>query len=128
MVNRSATLDAVFSALADPTRRRILHGLMAGEAPVGQVARPFRVSAPAISRHLRVLERAGLVRRRKQGRIHQIELNAEPLRRAKDWIETYRKFWESNLDSLARFLESPESLPPAAESKSKTRNPNRPPL
>ena len=109
MVNRSASLDTVFAALADPTRRRILGGLMAGQVHVGRLARPFRISAPAISRHLRVLERAGLIRRTKSGRNHGIELRAEPQRRAKDWIETYRHFWAANLDSLARYLESTDS-------------------
>ena len=108
MVKRSVSLDTVFAALADPTRRRILHGLMGGQAHVGRLAQPFRISAPAISRHLRVLEHAGLVRRRKRGRNHEIELNAEPLRRAKDWIETYRRHWESSLDALAQYLESPD--------------------
>jgi DNA-binding transcriptional ArsR family regulator len=109
MVNRSDSLDIVFSALADPTRRRILEGLTDGQAHVGRVAKPFRVSAPAISRHLRVLERAGLIRRTKRGRLHEIELRAAPLQNARDWLETYRRHWESRLDALAKYLESPES-------------------
>ncbi len=123
MVKRLATLDTVFAALADPTRRRILHGLMGGHAQVGRLARPFRISAPAISRHLRVLERAGLIHRTKRGRTHEIELSAEPLRRAGDWIAGYRKFWESNLDALARYLEAPEPPPstkPTPKTKSQT--------
>jgi DNA-binding transcriptional ArsR family regulator len=104
MVNSS--LDTVFAALADPTRRQILEGLTKGEAPVGRVAKPFRVSAPAISRHLRVLEKAGLIRRKRRGRLHEITIRAEPLREAKDWLETYRRHWEANLDRLAEFLES----------------------
>src|SRR4051794_16156124 len=111
MVKRSNSLDSTFAALADPTRRRILQGLMGGHAHVGRVARPFHVSAPAISRHLRVLERAGLIRRTKRGRHHHLELSAEPLRRAKDWLETYRQHWESSLDRLAHFLESGEPTP-----------------
>jgi DNA-binding transcriptional ArsR family regulator len=118
MVKRSISLDSVFAALADPTRRRILQGLMSGHAHVGRVARPFRVSAPAISRHLRVLERAGLIRRTKRGRLHHIELSAEPLRRAKDWLEIYRQHWESSLDALAHYLESAE---PSASAKPKTK-------
>jgi DNA-binding transcriptional ArsR family regulator len=109
MVKHSASLDSVFSALADPTRRRILEGLMDGCAHVGRVAKPFKVSAPAISRHLRVLEKAGLVRRTRRGRIHEMELAAEPLRRASDWLETYRRHWEGSLEALARYLESGES-------------------
>ena len=127
MVKRSSSLDSVFSALADPTRRRILEGLMDGHAHVGRLARPFRVSAPAISRHLRVLERAGLICRTKRGRLHHIELSAEPLRRAKDWIETYRQHWESSLDSLARYLESGESKEsPKTKPKTKNKTTKRP--
>jgi DNA-binding transcriptional ArsR family regulator len=110
MVKHSTTLDTVFAALADPTRRRILQGLRGGSAPVAKLAQPFRMSAPAVSRHLRVLENAGLVRRTKLGRIHNIALVAEPLHTIADWLETYRKHWESSLDALARYLESPESL------------------
>jgi DNA-binding transcriptional ArsR family regulator len=112
MVKRSISLDSIFAALADPTRRRILEGLMDGCAHVGQLSRPFTVSAPAISRHLRVLERAGLVRRTRRGRIHEMELAAEPLRRASDWLDTYRRHWEASLDALARYLESGEPKKP----------------
>jgi DNA-binding transcriptional ArsR family regulator len=114
MVNHMRTLDHVFSALADPVRRRILQGLARGRAQVSEIASPFRISAPAISRHLRVLERTGLIRRRRRGRVHEIELVASPMRAAVDWLQTYRRFWESSLDALAAFLESPESSPPAA--------------
>ncbi len=120
MVKYSSSLDSVFAALADPTRRRILEGLMDGSAPVGRLAKPFKVSAPAVSRHLRVLERAGLVRRTRRGRLHEMELAAEPLRRAADWIETYRRHWEVSLDGLARYLESGESKT-ISESKSKSK-------
>jgi DNA-binding transcriptional ArsR family regulator len=120
MVKRSASLDTIFAALADPTRRRILQGLKQGSAPVARVARPFAVSAPAVSRHLRVLERAGLVRRRRMGRVHEIELAAKPLQAATDWLETYRSFWEGNLDALARFLETGE----AKHSQQSTAKPN----
>jgi DNA-binding transcriptional ArsR family regulator len=119
MVKHSTSLDTVFAALADPTRRRILQGLRRGSAPVGSVAQPFRVSAPAVSRHLRVLERTGLVRRTRRGRIHEIELNAAPLRRAADWLETYRRHWESSLDALARYLEPAESSSAGHKPKTK---------
>ena len=122
MVKRSLSLDSVFAALADPTRRRILRGLMGGHAHVGRVARPFRVSAPAISRHLRVLESAGLIRRTKRGRLHHIALRAEPLRRAKDWLEIYRQHWASSLDALAHFLESGEPSP-CSKTKTKAKKP-----
>ena len=127
MVKRSVSLDSIFAALADPTRRRILQGLMGGHAHVGRVAKPFRMSAPAISRHLRVLECAGLIRRTKRGRLHHIELNAGPLRRAKDWLEIYRLHWESSLDALAHFLESGESSPSAkTKTKAKKRKTKKP--
>jgi DNA-binding transcriptional ArsR family regulator len=82
---------------------------MRGRSPVGEVAQRFKVSAPAISRHLRVLERTGLIRRTIRGRRHVIELNAAPLRRATDWLESYRAHWESRRDALADFLESAET-------------------
>jgi DNA-binding transcriptional ArsR family regulator len=126
MVNNPALLDTVFSALADPTRRSILRGLMGGSAPVGRIAEPFCVSAPAVSRHLRVLEGAGLIRRTKRGRIHEIELKAEPLRKAADWLDIYRRHWESSLDALARYLESPAPPPapvvPLAPKQSKNKH------
>ena len=109
MVNNATRLDTVFAALADPTRRRILQGLRSGGAPVAKLAQPFRMSAPAVSRHLRVLESAGLVLRTKRGRVHEITLAAEPLHTVADWLETYREHWESSLDALARYLESAES-------------------
>jgi DNA-binding transcriptional ArsR family regulator len=122
MVKYSRSLDAVFAALADPIRRRIMEGLANGRAPVGRLAQPFKVSAPAISRHLRVLERAGLVRRTRHGRIHEMELAAGPLRQAADWLERYRRFWEESLDALARYLESGESKS-FPSSRAKTRRP-----
>ena len=122
MVKRSISLDTVFAALADPTRRRILRGLMRGCAPVGEIASPFRVSAPAVSRHLRVLERAGLIRRNRRGRIHEIALAAAPLRAALDWLEAYRRHWEDSLDALARHLETPAKFSTSkAQAKTKAR-------
>jgi DNA-binding transcriptional ArsR family regulator len=110
MVNNTA-LDSVFAALADPVRRRIIHQLSAGRSPVGRLARSFSISAPAISRHLRVLESASLIRRTKIGRIHEIELAPESLRPAAHWLDLYRRHWEANLDSLARYLESETAAP-----------------
>jgi DNA-binding transcriptional ArsR family regulator len=107
MVNYSASLDATFGALADPTRRAILAKLaLSPEASVGELARPFSISLPAVSRHLRVLEEAGLVSREKDGRVHRCRLLAEPMRAAAGWIEQYREFWEARLDALQRYLES----------------------
>ncbi len=112
MVNNS-TLDSVFAALSDPVRRRIIQRLSHGRSPVARLAQPFAISAPAVSRHLRVLERAGLIRRTKIGRIHEIELAPESLQPAAHWIDVYRRHWEANLDSLARYLESTEPSPAA---------------
>lgn len=110
MVTNSDALDRVFGALADPTRRAILARLAEGEANVGQLADPFEMSRPAISKHLRVLERAGLVRRSPDGRISRCRLDAGPMREAAQWVETYRRYWEDQLEALARYLEG-ESTP-----------------
>ena len=98
-------LDAVFSALADPTRRAILARLAEGESSVGELAEPFDISLPAISRHLRVLRNAGLVLRHKDGRVRRCALDAAPLKAASDWVETYRRFWDDQFDALAEYLE-----------------------
>jgi DNA-binding transcriptional ArsR family regulator len=102
----SAPLDATFGALADPTRRAILAQLALGEATVGELAAPFDVSLPAVSKHLRVLEAAGLLRREIDGRIHRCRLAPGPMKDAAAWIETYRAFWETQLDALANYLQS----------------------
>ncbi len=98
-------LDGVFSALGDPTRRAIVYRLQKGSATVGQLAKPFRVSRPAISKHLRVLERAGLVRRTKEGRMSRCELDASHLQDASQWLEQYRRFWEDQLDRLGTYFD-----------------------
>ena len=99
------TLNQTFAALADPTRRRILAHLARGDRRVTDLARPHAMSLPAISKHLRVLEKAGLLRRRRYGRVHQMQLDAKPLKQAAQWVEEYRKFWEGSLDRLAEYLE-----------------------
>jgi len=107
MVNYStAPLDATFGALADPTRRAILARLRQGEAMVTELAKPFRVSLPAISKHVRILESAGLLEREINGRVHRCRLAAEPMKNAAAWIEQYRSFWESQFDALAKYLET----------------------
>jgi DNA-binding transcriptional ArsR family regulator len=103
--HQSAALDATFAALADPTRRAMLTRLVSGEQTVGALARPFGVSLPAISRHLRVLERAGLVQRRKDGRVRRCRLIVRPMRQADAWIARYRRFWEHQFDRLAHYLD-----------------------
>jgi DNA-binding transcriptional ArsR family regulator len=97
-------LDRTFGALADPTRRSILQHLAQGERCVTDLAKPHRMSLPAVSKHLRVLERAGLVRRRRCGRMHQLKLEAKPMKEVQQWIEDYRRFWEGSLDRLDDYL------------------------
>ena len=101
----SAALNKTFAALADPTRRQILAHLARGDRRVTDLARPHAMSLPAVSKHLRVLEDAGLLRRRRYGRVHEMQLNAVPLKKAAQWVEDYRKFWEGSLDRLAAYLE-----------------------
>jgi DNA-binding transcriptional ArsR family regulator len=94
---KAPNLDRTFAALADPTRRRILEHLAGGERCVTDLAKPHRMSLPAVSKHLRVLEKAGLVRRRRDGRVHSLKLEAKPMKEAQRWIEEYRRFWEGEL-------------------------------
>jgi DNA-binding transcriptional ArsR family regulator len=101
----SDRLDATFSALADPTRRAILARLAAGEASVLELARPFDVSLPAISKHLKVLERAGLIARGREAQWRPCRLQAQPLKGASEWLEQYRRFWEERFDRLGDYLE-----------------------
>jgi DNA-binding transcriptional ArsR family regulator len=101
----SNELDFVFGALADPTRRRILEQLAHGQTRATRLAEPFAISLPAVSKHLRVLEHAGLLKRRRQGREHLLELEASPIKEAWRWMERYRQFWEGSLDALAEYLE-----------------------
>lgn len=109
-------MDETFFAISDPTRRQMLSRLAArGEMSVAELAQPFQISPPAISKHLRVLERAGLLTRRREGRVRRCQLRAEPLQEAAEWVATYRKFWESQLDNLADYLEQmPTSGPDVA--------------
>jgi DNA-binding transcriptional ArsR family regulator len=101
----SRTLNRTFAALADPTRRRILAHLARGDKCVTHLAKPHAMSLPAVSKHLRVLENAGLLRRRCYGRVHEMRLDATPLRQAAQWVDEYRKFWQGSLDRLAEYLE-----------------------
>lgn len=98
-------LDATFHALADPTRRAILAKLATGQASVGELAEPFPMSLPAVSKHLKVLESADLITRHKDGRISRMEFNPGPMMGAAGWITYYKKFWEGQLNRLERFLE-----------------------
>jgi DNA-binding transcriptional ArsR family regulator len=114
MVKYSATLDHTFAALADPTRRAILSTLASGRPiAVSELARPYRMSLPAVVKHLHVLERAGLVSQTKVGRVRQCRLAAAPMRQASEWLAQYRVFWERQLDALDQYLTShPQDIPP----------------
>jgi DNA-binding transcriptional ArsR family regulator len=105
-------LDSVFAALADPTRRAILARLAVGEASVTELARPFAMSLPAVSKHLRVLERAGLIARGREAQWRPCRLEVGPLRDAADWMEPYRRFWDESFgrldDHLTRMKEEKE--------------------
>ena len=97
-------LSAIFSALADPTRRTILARLAAGSATVTELAMPFEMSLPAVSKHLKVLERAGLIARSKEAQWRPCRLEVAPLREAADWLEEYRQLWDGRLDRLDLYL------------------------
>ncbi|NQV72814.1 winged helix-turn-helix transcriptional regulator [bacterium] len=114
MVTNEQQLDLTFGALSDATRRAILLRLAEGPASVGSLAEPFAISRPAISKHLRVLEKAGLVQTEKDGRVSKCILNARPMKNAADWVEWYRVYWENQLDSLAAYF---ENNPTSAERK-----------
>jgi DNA-binding transcriptional ArsR family regulator len=98
-------LDRTFAALADPTRRAILARLSAGEASVTELAQPFEMSLPAVSKHLKVLERAGLIARGRERQWRPARLEARPLKDVAEWAERYRRFWEESYDRLDKYLE-----------------------
>lgn len=100
----SPHLDAVFHALGDATRRRMLRELASGEQTVGQLARPFAISLAAASKHIKALENAGLIRREVRGRTHLCRLDTRPLAKASDWLSFYEQFWTNRLDELDRLL------------------------
>jgi DNA-binding transcriptional ArsR family regulator len=98
------TLNLTFAALADPTRRAILSRLASGNASVNEIAAPFKMSLPAVSRHLKVLERSGLITRGRHAQYRPCRLKAKPLKQAVDWLEHYRRFWEESFDRLDDYL------------------------
>ena len=104
MVYYSISLDHVFSALSDPTRRAIISQLAKGEFSIMELASPFNMSLPAVSKHVRILENAGLLTRKKRGRVHYCRLNPYPLRDAAQWLVFYQKFWDTKMDALANYL------------------------
>ncbi len=103
--SNAARLDLVFHALADPTRRSILRDVSAGERTVSEVAKPFALTLAAVSKHLKVLEAAELISRERRGSFHIVRLNAVNLRPAEEWLAHYEKFWNTQLDSLEKYLE-----------------------
>jgi DNA-binding transcriptional ArsR family regulator len=110
-------LDRTFAALSDPTRRRILEHLAEGESCVTDLARPYSMSLPAVSKHLRVLEAAGLIRRHRSGRVHRLKLEAAPMKQAQEWIEEYRKFWEESFDRLDEYLKKLQAKEKSEDNK-----------
>lgn len=118
MVNkRTIELDAVFHALADATRRAMLEALSEGERPVSQLAAPFDMSLPAASKHIKVLENAGLLLRRVEGRKHYCALNAGPMHGGYEWIRHYQRFWDQRLDRLEALLRAEDEAKVSNESQ-----------
>ena len=105
-------LSATFAALADPTRRAILARLSRGETSVGDLSKPFAMSAPAVTKHLKVLQRAGLISQGRQAQWRPCKLEAKPLMEAADWVAQYRQHWEERLDRLEDYLQTLQSTPP----------------
>jgi DNA-binding transcriptional ArsR family regulator len=121
------TLSTTFSALADPTRRAILARLALGEATVTELARPFQMSLPGVSKHLKVLHRAGLIEQSREAQWRPCRLEAEPLRDVADWVSSYRRFWEESFDRLddyLRELQAQPSNPPEDKPKVRSRRGN----
>ena len=118
MQSSTDKLSSTFAALADPTRRAILARLSTGEASVQDLAKPFKMTLPAVSKHLKVLEKAKLIRRSRSAQWRPCYLNAEPLKEASDWMEQYRKFWEESFDRLDEYLK-------VLQAEAKKMNPKR---
>jgi DNA-binding transcriptional ArsR family regulator len=121
----SDTLNQAFAALADPTRRAIVARLASGEATVNELAAPFNMSQPSISKHLKVLERAGLISRGRDAQTRPCRLEAAPLRHIASWVELYRNTWETSFDRLDTFLQAtappplPTAIPPSIPTSTK---------
>ena len=117
MVNSVAQLDDVFHALADSTRRAMVQRLSRGPATIGELGEPFAITKPAVTKHVKVLERAGLLTRTVDGRVHRCEIDPRPLDEAESWVARVREFWEDRFDDLADYLESVQSKPKKAKRK-----------
>ncbi|HJW45713.1 MAG TPA: metalloregulator ArsR/SmtB family transcription factor [Lysobacter sp.] len=126
MVDKSTRLDAVFHALADPTRRAMLRDLARQPRNVGELAAPFEISLAAASKHIQVLERAGLLQREVQGRVHVCRLDARPLHAGVEWMRHYERFWNQRLDALEALLKAEERAAAPAQ-KTRTRPSRRKP-
>lgn len=113
------TLSQTFSALASPTRRQILARLATGEMSVTELAEPFDISLPAVSRHLKVLEQAGLIERRREAQWRPARLDAGPLKEVSNWVQAYRQFYEARLDRLEEFLQQVQSVPTSSPPESR---------
>ena len=123
---RADKLTTAFTALADPTRRAILDRLSRGEASVTELARPFRMSLPGVSKHLKVLERAGLISRSRDAQWRPCRLDPRPLKEAADWMERYRAFWEESFDRLDAYLREIQSKEDrSTQKKGKPRDRNK---
>ncbi|MGO4501674.1 MULTISPECIES: ArsR/SmtB family transcription factor [unclassified Dyella] len=127
MATTQDSLSLTFSALADPTRRAILTRLARSDATVGELGEPFDMSAPAISKHLRVLEGAGLIAREVDARWRICRLRAEPMHDAHDWLEAYRRHWEDSLDRLVEFVEQTHRADAKKRGKGAPRVPRKKP-
>lgn len=130
--NKPDPLDGIFHALADPTRRAMLGDLAAGPRTVGALAAPHAISLAGASKHIQVLERAGLLRREVQGRVHTCRLEAQPLHAGMEWIRHYERFWSRSLDALEALLKAedaarPAAVDPAEQPARKSRKPRRQP-
>ena len=118
-------LSSTFAALADPTRRAILARLSLGETSVTELAEPFQMSMPAVSKHLKVLERAGLISRGREAQWRPCRLDAGPLKDAASWLEEYRRFWSTHVDALERYLDRLHPSTPKRKASKRSRGPNR---
>lgn len=125
MQGHEDSLSTTFAALADPTRRAILARLTRGPATVTELAAPFTISGPAVSKHLRVLERARLIARGREAQWRPCKLEAQPLREVANWVERYQRFWEQRFDSLERYLREVQPKEKSNVSKTTTRKPRR---
>lgn len=121
MVDNQAPLDDLFRALADPTRRAMLRDLAAGPRTVGELAAPFDISLAGASKHIQVLERAGLLRREVSGRVHTCRLDAAPLHLGAEWLRHYERFWNQRLDALEALLATEDAAAAAAPPAPRTR-------